>query len=532
MICAACGTPTNTQPCTACGAEPRISGRYRLDRELGQGSTGVVYAGVDEHTGEAVAVKQVALGRLDHDKARELARREGRVLRQLHHPGIPQWHHEAIVGTGRATALCLVQELVSGTDLESGLADHRWSEAEAVALMLEALDILDHLHTRHPPVLHRDVKPSNLIRRDDGQLVLIDFGAVRDALRDADLGGSTVAGTFGYMAPEQFAGHAVPATDHYALAMTSVALLSRRSPTELHDRAGRLQWRDAVSLSPGFTALLAAMLDPDPEARPPTAAIRRRLSALAAGDTQAEATRAVGPASGDHQANASGPRPTLHAPANVTGSDFFSPEDSVQEVIVGADTPGRHLTRPPASPQRTRRVIAAVVAVMMVTIFAVAAVGWLTLTTSDVSTAPPPSQAPTVVATQSSPPPAVAIVKSTTVTATAVVCVDDTGQALRFGHPGGEQVKDADRTWTHTLSLQVPESLKGQGPVNILCNAQMGFDEQGDVDWVSVEHGECPKEVARELCGDLLDWVHAPLPSGQRGIREQPVRFKVNPPSE
>ena len=81
-----------------------------------------------------------------------------------------------------------------------------------------------------------------------------------------DLGGSTIAGTFGYMAPEQFAGDARPATDLYALAATMIALLTARSPSALQDARGQLRWREAVR-DPGLrqTTLraLEAMLEPD-----------------------------------------------------------------------------------------------------------------------------------------------------------------------------------------------------------------------------------------------------------------------------
>jgi serine/threonine protein kinase len=296
MRCVECHAETDAAPCAACGQEPRVGGRYALLERVGGGSSSVVYRGRDTTTRDLVAVKEVMLGGLDSDKARELATREARVLRQLKHPGIPAWRDEVVLGVGRSAALYLVQDLVDGTDLQRELLSKRWSEREVLDLMAEVLVILEYLHGRSPPVVHRDIKPANLIRRSDGQLMLVDFGAVRDALRSAAIGGSTVAGTFGYMAPEQFAGHADAQTDLYALGMTAVALLSREEPAQLHDRAGRLDWEKVVSLSEGTTFLLRALLQPDPTQRPRSATVvRAHIEQMVAADEDARSDADIGP---------------------------------------------------------------------------------------------------------------------------------------------------------------------------------------------------------------------------------------------
>jgi serine/threonine protein kinase len=296
LRCVECHAETAAAPCSACDQEPRVDGRYALHNPVGGGSSGVVFRGTDLQTGDVVAVKEVMLGGLDNDKARQLATREARVLRELAHPGIPGWRDARTVGIGRSAALYLVQDFVDGQDLQAGLRTKRWSEREVLVLMVEVLDILHYLHTRHPPVVHRDIKPANLVRRTDGQLVLVDFGAVRDALRTARTGGSTVAGTFGYMAPEQFVGHAEPTTDLYALGMTAVALLSREEPAQLHDRAGRLDWEKVVSLSEGTTFLLRALLQPDPTQRPRSATVvRAHIEQMVAADEDARSDADIGP---------------------------------------------------------------------------------------------------------------------------------------------------------------------------------------------------------------------------------------------
>jgi len=127
-------------------------------------------------------------------------------------------------------------------------------------------------------VVHRDVKPANIMRRDaDGRLVLIDFGAVRAAL-DTAAGGSTVAGTFGFMAPEQLMGRALPATDLYGLGATAVALLSRQDPTKLQGLDRQIDVAALGLREPEHARVLRAMLAQDPAARPQdAAALARRL---------------------------------------------------------------------------------------------------------------------------------------------------------------------------------------------------------------------------------------------------------------
>lgn len=292
MICAACGTSlpppvdasaTAPPACAACGGDPILAGRYRLLAVLGQGGVATTYRAERLSDGQHVAVKELALRRLDAFKTKDLFHREAQVLRSLAHPGIPRYIDELTAGTGKHMAFYLVQELVEGQSLQAELATRRYTEAEIAALLAEICGILAYLHGLTPPVIHRDLKPSNIMRRAaDGRLVLIDFGAVREATSARAEGGSTVAGTFGFMAPEQFAGQASPATDLYALGATAVALLSRRSPQELIDASHELRWREAVQVSPAFARLLADLLQRDVQRRAADAnQVAARLWALA-----------------------------------------------------------------------------------------------------------------------------------------------------------------------------------------------------------------------------------------------------------
>src|SRR4029077_3528800 len=138
-------------------------------------------------------------------------------LGALRHPGIPR--HIASFEEPPGT-FNLVMQRMPGENLRA--LGRKLSELELRDVLARVLEILDYLHSRVPPVIHRDIKPSNLIRAPDGTIALVDFGGVLDGARES--GGSTIVGTFGYMAPEQLSGQVTPATDLYALGATIVAL--------------------------------------------------------------------------------------------------------------------------------------------------------------------------------------------------------------------------------------------------------------------------------------------------------------------
>jgi tetratricopeptide (TPR) repeat protein len=270
MYCCACGEQTAAAPCGSCGAEPLLDGRYELVEALARGPRSTTWR-ARTRDGQAILVKESPLHHDNSPKTQQLVEREAQILRQLAHPQIPRFIESLVAGRGKTRSLYLVQELVSGCDLQKYLPDHRYSEDEVLDVLSQLCRILSYLHELSPPVVHRDIKPANILRKEDGTLVLVDFGAVREALRDAQLGGSTVAGTFGYMAPEQFAGDASPRSDLYALGALAVALLTRKDPAVLagHDRKLRFQKHTVVSAP--TAALLESLLALDPKARPASA---------------------------------------------------------------------------------------------------------------------------------------------------------------------------------------------------------------------------------------------------------------------
>ncbi len=283
MICAECTAEVEeSQVCLACGGEPLLRGEIRLEEVIGQGAAGTTFRGVAAD-GAVVAVKELLFHRLDSLKTQELFEREGRILRQLDHRAIPDYVDSFTVESGRSASLYLVQEFIDGRTLQEEMEERRYSEGEVLAILEELAAITEYLHGLMPPVVHRDIKPSNIMRRaNDGRLVLIDFGSVRDAMGAAS-GDATIAGTFGFMAPEQFQGGAEPATDVYGMGVTAVSLMCRLPPASMVGPDGRLDWEGRAPVSPGLRKLLEEMLDPIPGRRPTSGEVIRRIGEVRRG---------------------------------------------------------------------------------------------------------------------------------------------------------------------------------------------------------------------------------------------------------
>jgi ankyrin repeat protein len=205
-------------------------------------------------------------------KMMELFEREARVLAQLNHPAIPRYLEYFHVDTPQDRSFYIAQQLAPGQSL-AVLVQKGWraNEEEVRRLAAQILEILVYLHELTPPVIHRDIKPQNIIRREDGQVFLVDFGAVQDTYHNTFMRGSTVVGTYGYMAPEQFRGQAVPTTDLYGLGATLLFLLTHRSPAELPTDRLKINFRSRVQISEDFADWLEKMLEPDVEDRFPSA---------------------------------------------------------------------------------------------------------------------------------------------------------------------------------------------------------------------------------------------------------------------
>ncbi len=201
-------------------------GRYRLDAVLGSGGFGVVYRGLDEELRREVAIKVPHRHRVATAKDVDVYLTEARVLAGLDHPGIVPLYDVGHTDDGRCF---LVSKLIQGSDLAARLRQGRLPPREAAALTAAVAEALHYAH-RHG-LVHRDIKPGNILLERDGRPVVVDFGL---ALRDDDFSRSpTLAGTPAYMSPEQArgdGGRVDGRSDIFSLGVVFYELLTGRPP--------------------------------------------------------------------------------------------------------------------------------------------------------------------------------------------------------------------------------------------------------------------------------------------------------------
>jgi serine/threonine protein kinase len=255
--------------------EALARGRYRIERELGRGGMATVYLAHDRELERPVALKVLAAHLAGDDAFAARFTREARLASRLSHPNVVRVY-DAGDDDGR---LFIVMEWVRGASLAESAAPLR--DSEVVELAAQACAALQHAHDAG--LIHRDVKPANLLLRDDGVLKIADFGIARAAESTRQTQVGTLLGTAAYLAPEQVAGaDASVASDIYALGAVLYELCTGRPPyvfaslAELaaQQSGGRIvPVRDlAPSVRPDVEAAVMHALAHDPQFRPGSAA--------------------------------------------------------------------------------------------------------------------------------------------------------------------------------------------------------------------------------------------------------------------
>jgi ankyrin repeat protein/tRNA A-37 threonylcarbamoyl transferase component Bud32 len=256
--------PTSQAKIVIAHPDSSASTSYEIGDILGEGASGITYRATNLQTQQQVALKALSLARIDDWKSLELFEREAQVLSKIDRDGIPKYIDYFHADVDGDRYFYIIQALAPGKTLQEWMkSGKRSSESEIKEIAIQILEHLIYLHRQQPPIVHRDLKPSNILKTEDGKVYLVDFGAVRQAYHDTFMRGSTVVGTFGYMAPEQFRGQAFPATDLYGLGATILSLLTHRSPAEIPLDGLRLNFRDRIQVSPHFADWLERMLEPD-----------------------------------------------------------------------------------------------------------------------------------------------------------------------------------------------------------------------------------------------------------------------------
>ncbi|MCC6474119.1 MAG: serine/threonine protein kinase, partial [Burkholderiales bacterium] len=210
-------------------AELTKLGRYQLRRVLGRGAMGVVYEGLDPSLHRRVAVKTILKNAaIDEETGRAYGARftlEAKAAARLNHPNIVQVYDFSIEGE----VAYLVMEFIEGRELRSFFeAGERFEPAEAVRIMSELLDALDFAH--EAGVIHRNVKPANVMLDARRRAKLADFGVAR--LQDSERSAAgTMVGTPAFMSPEQISGGKIDRrTDIFSAGVVLYQLLTGEQP--------------------------------------------------------------------------------------------------------------------------------------------------------------------------------------------------------------------------------------------------------------------------------------------------------------
>jgi serine/threonine protein kinase len=214
-----------------------LGDRYRIDSLLGQGGMGAVYLARDLRFRESpVAVKRMLVAE-DREDLRRAFQREAMLLYHLRHPALPR----VIDFFSHEDSEFLVMEFVPGEDLASMIAHHcaPYPAEDVMPWADMLLDVLSYLHTRTPPVIHRDIKPQNMKLTPDGDIVLLDFGLAKGSVGvQFATTASVAAGTSYYGPPEQLSGQGTDErSDLYSLAATLYTLLTAKLPADASHRS-------------------------------------------------------------------------------------------------------------------------------------------------------------------------------------------------------------------------------------------------------------------------------------------------------
>jgi len=364
-----------------------IAGRYRLEGRLGFGGMSTVHLALDQRLERQVAVKLLAEHLADDPAFVSRFQREAQAAARLVHPNVVQ-----VFDSGRDESTgqyFIVMEYIAGSSCAEILRDDGWVEVhEAITIIEQACEGLYYAH-RHG-VVHRDVKPGNLLRSIEGEVKLADFGIAKATEQSSITQVGSVLGTAAYLAPEQARGEeAGPSADLYALGVVTYQLISGRLPYEassLTELALKQQQEEPAMLdtlvaavTPELAEAVAIALALDPQDRYQNAReMGRALTDGLNGIPPAERTRAAGhaPATQATRLLASAPS-SAGAPTRARGAVPNSvtprrprpgpPRSAGEPVARAAGSQGSHK-------RRTNRLLATLAVLLLLAIVIVAVV--------------------------------------------------------------------------------------------------------------------------------------------------------------
>ncbi len=240
-----------------------IDGKYEILKEVGRGGMSVVYLATDTHLNKNWAVKEIkkkGSGKNDEIIVNSLLA-EANLMKRLDHASLPRIVD--IIDNG--ITIYVVMDFIEGESLDKVLNEHGAQPEELVISWAKQIcDALSYLHSQKPPIIYRDMKPANVMLKDDGNIKIIDFGIARE-YKEQNLADTTVLGTKGYAPPEQYSGQTDARSDIFALGMTMHHLLTGVDPRNGEAYASVRQW--VPELSEGIEAIIDKCVEPAAENR-------------------------------------------------------------------------------------------------------------------------------------------------------------------------------------------------------------------------------------------------------------------------
>ncbi|MBD2431898.1 MULTISPECIES: serine/threonine-protein kinase [Fischerella] len=249
------------------GNNKLLCGRYQIIQELGRGGFGVTYLATDTFSNVLCAIKKLDPLNADLETAKRFFHREVNILNTLQtNQQVPKFFDYLEENNN----YYIVEEYIEGTSL-ADLVGQKWSEQTVVNFLQQILSVLAYLHAKN--IIHRDVKPSNLIiRKGDKRFVLIDFGSVKKLEKQYPSFQSSVTqtmiGTPGYAPSEQMAGRPRFNSDIYALGLTAIQLLTGMHPRELRwDEKDNILLPSDIQIDDSLAVVLTKMVHNNPDQR-------------------------------------------------------------------------------------------------------------------------------------------------------------------------------------------------------------------------------------------------------------------------
>lgn len=242
-----------------------VDGKYKILNVIGHGGMSVVYMAINEKANKTWAIKEVRKdGRLNFEEVKQGLTVETNMLMKLRHENLPS----IIDVIEDEDTFIIVMDYIEGKPLSEAIQERGAQSQEDVLKWAKQLcNVLKYLHSQTPAIIYRDMKPSNVMLKPDGNLVLIDFGIARE-YKEQNLADTTCLGTIGYAAPEQFGGRGQTdaRTDIYCLGATLHHLITGQDPCKPPYTRYPIRHYN-TSLSTGLEKILLKCTQDNPEER-------------------------------------------------------------------------------------------------------------------------------------------------------------------------------------------------------------------------------------------------------------------------